>query len=58
MIKSKIKLKTMKSYTVFSLLFLFVTNVTNAQDVEQAKKAIDAEQFEKAKAILKTILLL
>jgi cytochrome c-type biogenesis protein CcmH/NrfG len=56
MIKSKIKLKTMKSYTIFSLLFLLVTTVTNAQDIEQAKKAIDAEQFEKAKAILKTVL--
>ena len=29
--------------------------ISSAQDIELAKKAIDAEQYEKAKAILKTI---
>ncbi len=46
----------MKSNTVFSILFLLTATLTNAQDIELAKKAIDAEQYEKAKAILKTIL--
>jgi tetratricopeptide (TPR) repeat protein len=55
MIKSKIKLTTMKRYTVFSVLFLLTAMISNAQDIELAKKAIDAEQYEKAKAILKTI---
>lgn len=56
MIKSKIKLEIMKSNTVFSILFLLIAALTNAQDIDLAKKAIDAEQYEKAKAILKTIL--
>jgi cytochrome c-type biogenesis protein CcmH/NrfG len=55
MIKSKIKLTTMKSYKVFSVLFLLTAMISTAQDLELAKKAIDAEQYEKAKAILKTI---
>ncbi|MBL0013730.1 MAG: tetratricopeptide repeat protein [Flavobacterium sp.] len=45
----------MKRYTVFSVLFLLTAMISNAQDIELAKKAIDAEQYEKAKAILKTI---
>ncbi len=56
MTKSKIKLEIMKSNIVFGVLFFFVATVVTAQDLEQAKKAIDAEQFEKAKSILKTIL--
>jgi cytochrome c-type biogenesis protein CcmH/NrfG len=55
MIKSKIKLEIMKSNTVFSILLLLIATLTNAQDLELAKKAIDAEQYEKAKAMLKTI---
>jgi tetratricopeptide (TPR) repeat protein len=34
---------------------LLIATLTNAQDLEPAKKAIDAEQYEKAKAMLKTI---
>jgi cytochrome c-type biogenesis protein CcmH/NrfG len=45
----------MKSYKVFSVLFLLTAMISTAQDLELAKKAIDAEQYEKAKAILKTI---
>ena len=55
MIKSKIKLEIMKSNSVFSILLLLIATLTNAQDLELAKKAIDAEQYEKAKAMLKTI---
>ena len=56
MTKSKIKLEIMKSTTAYSILFLFLASIVNAQDIELAKKAIDAEQYEKAKVILKTAL--
>ncbi|AWA29661.1 hypothetical protein HYN48_05930 [Flavobacterium magnum] len=43
----------MKKLKIFSIaLFVFGT-ATYAQDLDQAKKAIDAEQYEKAKKILK-----
>jgi cytochrome c-type biogenesis protein CcmH/NrfG len=35
---------------------LIATTVAKAQDLEPAKKAIDAEQFEKAKSLLKSII--
>ncbi|RZJ66497.1 MAG: tetratricopeptide repeat protein [Flavobacterium sp.] len=40
---------------IFSIAFVALASVTalQAQDVEQAKKAIDAEQYEKAKTMLK-----
>jgi cytochrome c-type biogenesis protein CcmH/NrfG len=45
----------MNTFKIFSIAFLTATAVGQAQDVEQAKKAVDAEQFEKAKAMLKSI---
>jgi cytochrome c-type biogenesis protein CcmH/NrfG len=45
----------MNRFKIFSIAFLTATAVGQAQDVEQAKKAVDAEQFEKAKAMLKSI---
>lgn len=45
----------MKTFKIFSLLLLASASM-NAQDVDQASKAIDAEQYEKAKSILKGIL--
>lgn len=45
----------MNKFKIFSLA-LVVTTVTNAQDLETAKKAIDAEQFEKAKSLLKSVI--
>ncbi|MDI9256615.1 tetratricopeptide repeat protein [Flavobacterium sedimenticola] len=45
----------MKRFKIFSLA-LIATTVANAQDLEQAKKAIDAEQFEKAKSLLKSVI--
>lgn len=45
----------MKTFKIFSLLLLASASM-NAQDVDQASKAIDAEQYEKAKSILKSIL--
>lgn len=47
-----IKMNKMK---ILSFALLTAVSVTNAQDLDQAKKAIDAEQYEKAKAMLKSI---
>ncbi|WP_412465068.1 tetratricopeptide repeat protein [Flavobacterium mekongense] len=45
----------MNKFKIFSLA-LVATTVANAQDLETAKKAIDAEQFEKAKSLLKSVI--
>lgn len=45
----------MNKLKIFSVALLATAGVGNAQDLDQAKKAIDAEQFEKAKAMLKSI---
>lgn len=45
----------MNKLKIFSVALLATAGVSNAQDLDQAKKAIDAEQFEKAKAMLKSI---
>ena len=47
---------SMKKFKIFSLAFLASVSFSNAQDLTQAKKAIDAEQYEKAKTILKSII--
>ena len=41
---------------IFSIAFLVSGMLGYAQDIDQAKKAMDAEQFEKAKSILKSII--
>nr|WP_315145076.1 tetratricopeptide repeat protein [uncultured Flavobacterium sp.] len=46
----------MNKLKFFSVAFFASFTLVNAQDIEQAKKAIDAEQFEKAKTILKSLL--
>jgi tetratricopeptide (TPR) repeat protein len=46
----------MNKYKIFSIAFLTSVMISYGQDIDQAKKAIDAEQFEKAKSILKTII--
>ena len=43
----------MTKYKILSLVFLTATVAGHAQDIEQAKKALDAEQYEKAKTMLK-----
>ena len=43
----------MKKMKFISLSLLFFGTAVFAQDLEQAKKAIDAEQYQKAKTILK-----
>jgi len=45
----------MNKLKIFSFALLTAAGASHAQDVDQAKKAIDAEQFEKAKAMLKSI---
>ena len=45
----------MNKFKIFSLILLATVTLGRAQDVEQAKKAIDAEQYEKAKTMLKSI---
>ena len=47
-----IKMKKLK----FLGLSLLVFGVATAQDAEQAKKAIDAEQYQKAKTTLKSLI--
>ncbi|MFN8273816.1 MAG: hypothetical protein U0X58_02930 [Flavobacteriaceae bacterium] len=46
----------MNTLKIFSLLLLGTATISQAQDIEQAKKAMDAEQYEKAKSMLKSII--
>ena len=45
----------MNKFKIFSLAFVAST-IAKAQELEPAKKAIDAEQFEKAKSLLKSVI--
>ncbi|HEY0045437.1 MAG TPA: tetratricopeptide repeat protein [Flavobacterium sp.] len=45
----------MHKFKIFLIALIVSTSATKAQSVAEAKTAIDAEQFEKAKTILKTI---
>ncbi|MNS16816.1 tetratricopeptide repeat protein [compost metagenome] len=46
----------MNKFKIFSLALVASATAASAQDINQAKKAIDAEQFDKAKTILKSII--
>lgn len=46
----------MNKFKIFSIALLSTASVIKAQDLNQAKKAIDAEQFQKAKSLLKSII--
>ena len=46
----------MNKVSLFSFVFLSISVMGNAQDIDQAKKAIDAEKFDEAKTILKSVL--
>jgi tetratricopeptide (TPR) repeat protein len=46
----------MNTLKIFSIAFLTSVTLGFAQDVNQAKKAIDAEQYDKAKSMLKSII--
>ncbi|WP_281231752.1 tetratricopeptide repeat protein [Flavobacterium gelatinilyticum] len=46
----------MNKFKIFSLALIAAGSAANAQDIKEAKKAIDAEQFQKAKTLLKSII--
>jgi len=46
----------MNKFKIFSLALVASATAATAQDISEAKKAIDAEQFDKAKTILKSII--
>ncbi|WPO79663.1 tetratricopeptide repeat protein [Flavobacterium sp. KACC 22761] len=46
----------MNKFKIFSLALVATASVAQAQDIKEAKKAIDAEQFQKAKSLLKSII--
>ena len=46
----------MNKFKIFSLALVASASVAQAQDIKEAKKAIDAEQFQKAKSLLKSII--
>ena len=46
----------MNKFKIFSVAFLVSVTFGYAQDITQARKAIDAEQYDKAKTMLKSIL--
>jgi Tfp pilus assembly protein PilF len=46
----------MNNFKIFTIAILGTIHFANAQDIDAAKKTIDAEQFEKAKSMLKTII--
>jgi predicted Zn-dependent protease len=56
MIKNKLIIIKMNTFKIFGLVLLTSVSVSHAQDINQAKKAIDAEKYEEAKSILKSIL--
>jgi tetratricopeptide (TPR) repeat protein len=45
----------MREYKILGFVLIAFAFTANAQDLDPAKKAMDAEQFEKAKTLLKTI---
>lgn len=46
----------MNKFKIFSLALVASASVAQAQDIKEARKAIDAEQFQKAKSLLKSII--
>jgi tetratricopeptide (TPR) repeat protein len=50
------KVLSMNKFKIFSISFLASVTIGFAQDLNQAKKAVDAEQYEKAKSTLKAVL--
>jgi cytochrome c-type biogenesis protein CcmH/NrfG len=56
MIRNKLITIKMNKFKIFSLALVASASVAKAQDIKEAKKAIDAEQFQKAKSLLKSII--
>jgi len=57
MILTQNNYNTMNKFKILSLVVLATVTIGQAQDLEQAKKAIDAEQYAKAKSILKGLVI-
>lgn len=47
---------TMNKLKIFSFLLVITASIASAQEIEPVKKAIDAEQYEKAKSMLKSLI--
>ena len=56
MIKNKLNSFKMNKFKVFGFVLLATASISNAQDLNPAIKAIDAEQFASAKSMLKSII--
>ncbi len=56
MIKNKLNSFKMNKFKIFGFVLLASVSVSNAQDLNPAIKAIDAEQFASAKTMLKSII--
>jgi tetratricopeptide (TPR) repeat protein len=54
--KNKLIIIEMNKFKIFSVALMATAAGAYAQDISQAKKAIDAEQFEKAKTVLQSII--
>jgi len=54
--KYKYNIISMSKFKIFSVALLASASFSYGQDIAQAKKAIDAEQYESAKSMLKSIL--
>jgi tetratricopeptide (TPR) repeat protein len=54
--KNKLIKNKMNKFKIFVIVLLASVSVSQAQDINQAKKAIDAEKYEEAKTILKSII--
>ena len=46
----------MNKLKIFSFLLVITASISTAQEIEPVKKAIDGEQYEKAKSMLKTLI--
>jgi tetratricopeptide (TPR) repeat protein len=56
MIKNKLNIVKMNKFKIFGFVLLASVSISNAQDLNPAIKAIDAEQFASAKSMLKSII--
>ena len=53
---NKLNIITMNKFTILSVALFASASVLHAQDINEVKKQIDAEQFQKAKTSLKSII--
>lgn len=53
---NKLNKVKMNKFKILSIAILASVSITQAQDIDQVKKAIDAEQFQNAKSSLKSII--